>query len=171
LARTKSHEKSEQWRQYDKGACRQQTGPDDRCEARLHDAGADQSADQRVRTARRNAAPPGNDVPGDSANQCAEDDVGVHDLRRDDSDADSSGDVNTENQEGNEIEERSPDYSIARSQHARRNQRRDRVCRVVQPVEKIKRQGHDNQADEQGQGEDIGHSWMSSASSELIDND
>ena len=56
-------------------------------------------------------------------------------------------------QEGDEIEEGSPEDRILRPQDPRRYDRRNRIGSIMQAVEKIEQQGDANQADEKGKGE------------------
>ena len=55
--------------------------------------------------------------------------------------ANHSRDVQTEKQKSDEIEERRPHHRPARRQHARRNDGRDRVCRIVKTVDEIESEG------------------------------
>ena len=86
----------------------------------------------------------------------AEHHPGVDDARLDDALADRLGDVEAEEQEGDEVEERRPQHRVARAQHARRDDGRDRVRGVVQPVQEIEQQGDEDQPDEQGEADDDG---------------
>ena len=124
--------------------------------AGLGDAGAEQAADERVRARGWDAADPGDDVPDDRAHERAEHHPGVDDARLDDALADRLGDVEAEEQEGDEVEERRPQHRVARAQHARRDDGRDRVRGVVQPVQEIEQQGDEDQPDEQGEADDDG---------------
>ena len=72
-------------------------------------AGADETANQRMRTAGGNAEQPGQDVPDDRAAERREDDARGHHVRRDNALADGLGDVEPEDQEGDEVEERGPE--------------------------------------------------------------
>ncbi len=66
--------------------------PLDAFEARLGDRGTDEPADQRVRRARGQPGPPGDQVPDDRSNQCGQDRLLVGEARVDDSLADGLGD-------------------------------------------------------------------------------
>ena len=97
-------------------------------------------ADDRVRGARGKTEPPRDDVPGDRADETGED-HGVrehgrfHDICRD-----RGGDRGPEDQERREVEERGPRHRLLRREHARRDDGRDRVRRVVEAVEEVERQ-------------------------------
>ena len=73
----------------------------------------------------------------------------VDDMRVDDAGAERLGDVQAEEQEGDEVEERRPGHRVARPEHARRHDGGDRVGGVVQAVEEIERQRDGDQADQQ----------------------
>ena len=73
----------------------------------------------------------------------------VDDVRRDDPGADGLRHMQAKEQEGDEIEERSPDDRDTGRKHARRDHRRDRICGVMQPVEKIEDEGDRDQRDKQ----------------------
>ena len=55
--------------------CLQEAGPDDGVEPRPRRAGADEAADQCVRTRGRNAEQPGDDIPDDRAEERGENDA------------------------------------------------------------------------------------------------
>ena len=67
----------------------------------------------------------------------------------DDAAADGFGHMQAEEQERDEVEERGPGHGILRPQHAGRDDGGDRIRRVVQPVEKIKRQRDEDQRHQQ----------------------
>ena len=97
----------------------------ERADAALGDRRAGQPADQRVRGARRNAVVPGDQVPGDRADQRAEDHVVIDDGRIDDALADRRGDADAEDEERDEVEERRPERppSAASARASRRRSR------------------------------------------------
>ena len=64
--------------------------------------------------------------------------------------ADRLGDMQAEEQEGDEIEERRPGDRVLRPQHAGRDDGGDRVGRVVQAVEEIEGQRDGDQPDQDG---------------------
>ncbi len=57
---------------------------------------------------------------------------GRDDTRIDDARSKRFGDVQSEEEEGYEVEERRPENSILRPEHASRNDGRDRIGRIVQ---------------------------------------
>ena len=61
--------------------------------------------------------------------------------------------VQPEYRERDEIEERGPDDRGLRPQHARRHDGRDRVGRVVKPVQEVEQQRDRDQRDEDGKSE------------------
>ena len=73
---------AEQRRDEDEGGGLDDAGREQRRGAGLGERGADHAADERVRRARRNAVVPGDEIPGDGADQRAEDQL-VVDERRD----------------------------------------------------------------------------------------
>ena len=122
---------------------------DQRAGAGLGDDGADDAADQRVRRARRNAVPPGDDVPGDRADQRAEDDVVVDHARLDDALADRRRDAQVEDEDRDDVEEGGEDDRLLRLQHAGRDDGGDRVRGVVEAVHEVERdRQHDQQRDD-----------------------
>ncbi len=94
--------------------------------------------------------------------------MGVDHIGGHDADADGAGDVNAENEKGDEIKERRPDHGIAWPQHARRHKRSYRVGRIVQTVEEIESQCNKNEADQEREIEAGAHDQQRS---QLIDND
>ena len=72
-----------------------------------------------------------------------------------DAGADGLRHVQPEEQERDEIEERSPRHGIVRPQHAGRDDGRDRIGGVVQSVEEIERQRDDDQSRSGQAGRDL----------------
>jgi hypothetical protein len=72
----------------------------------LGDTGADDASDQRVRRGRRNAVVPGDQVPGDRADECAEHHVVIDDTLLDDSLADRCRHIQMKDEQRDEIEDR-----------------------------------------------------------------
>ena len=88
-------------------------------------------------------------APTSAANTtCGVDDVGADDAR-----ADRLGDMQAEEQEGDEVEERGPEHGILRPQHARRDDGGDGIRCVVQAVQEVEEQRDADQADEKRKGE------------------
>ena len=85
--------------------------------------------------------------------QRAEDDAAVDDAGADDARADGLRDVQAEHGERDEIEEGRPDHGDLRAQHARRDDRGDRVRGVVQAVQEIEHQRDGDEADQEGETE------------------
>ena len=137
--------------------------------AGLGDAGADQPADQRMRAAGGNAGPPGDQIPGDRAHQGPEDHPRVDDLGGHDPGADGLRDMQPEDQERDEVEECRPHHRIARPQHARRDDGRDRVGGIVQAIEKIEHKRDHDQADQDRQAEYRIHAEL--VRSQMIDDE
>jgi len=144
-------EKPDQRRRHDSQRRRHQACPHNGTNAGFRDAGAHQAADQRVRTARRNAQGPGDQVPKDRTHQRAEHHTRVDHGGRDDSGAKCIGHMQTEKQECDEIEEGRPGHRVLRRQHAGGDNGRDRIGRVVQPVQEIERECDRDQADQHRQ--------------------
>lgn len=141
-------------RRHDDGAGRlQQALPDDGTETGLGQAGADETADERVRGTRWDAEDPGNDVPGDGAHQRREDHLRRDDTRIDDAGSERFGDVQPEEEEGDEVEERRPEDRILRPEHAGRYDGCDGIGRVVQPVEEVEEKRDGDEPHEQREGE------------------
>jgi hypothetical protein len=147
------HDAAEARRQHDAGDGLEDAGPDHRGDAGFRQARPDQAADQRMRARRRDAEPIGDDLPGDRADQRAEDDTRAHHIGLDDTTADGFGDMQPEHQEGDEIEERRPGHRIVRAQNTGGHDGGDRVRRVIHAVEEVERQRDCNQPDEQRQSE------------------
>ncbi len=138
-------------RQHDPEQRLAQPLPNDGRDADLRQGGADQTADQRVRTAGRDPGPPREDVPRDRPGEGAEDHPGVDDVGGDDALAERLRDVQAEEQEGDEVEERGQHHRALRRKHARRDDGRDGVGGVVRPVDEVEEQREADQPDEQGQ--------------------
>jgi hypothetical protein len=108
--------------------------PVDRVHAALDDGGADQPADQRMPGTRRQAEPPGHNIPGHRRGQAGANHLNRH-LRRDRDDAAHRvGDRCTEEQRAEQIEHRREQDRLQRRRGPRGDQRGDRVGRVVEPV-------------------------------------
>ena len=105
-----------------------------------------------MRRAGRQPEVPGDQIPGDRADQAGEDHRKRHDVDVDQAGADGLGDGGAERERRDEIEERRPDDRLAGRQDARRDDRRDRVGGVVKPVDVIKDQRNEDEADD---GEEI----------------
>ena len=134
----------------DRRAGLEHPAPHDRAQPGLGRARAQQAADQRMAGGRRDAQPPGDQVPGDRPHQRAEDDLRVDDAGVDDALAHRFGHMQAEEEEGDEVEEGGPGDRILRFQHAGRHDGRDRVGGVVQAVQEIEQQGDTDQRDQQG---------------------
>ena len=89
-------------------------------------------------------------------------------VGRDDAGADGLGHVQAEEQEGDEVEEGRPGDGVARLQHARRHDGGDRVRGVVQAVEEVEGERHDDEDDEDRQAEEAASML---APSQLIDDE
>ena len=121
----------------------------ERAGAGLGDHRADDAADQRVRRARRNAEPPGDEVPDDRADQRAEDDVMVDDAGLDDALADRRRDAEVEDEDRDDVEEGGEDDRLLRLEHAGRDDGGDRVGGVVEAVHEVERdRQHDQHRDD-----------------------
>ena len=110
--------------------------PHDRFGAGPHDAGSQQSTDQRMRTTGGNTDPPCDQVPGNRAHERAKNHPRIDDVSGHNAGANGLRHVHTEKQERYEVEERCPYHRIARSQHARRHDGCNRVRAVMQAVKK-----------------------------------
>jgi hypothetical protein len=92
----RAQNKADQRRNEDEGNDLQDAGGDQRPGSRLGYACANDAADQRMRGGRGNAVVPGDDVPGDGADQRAEHHVVVDDTLVDDAFADRGRDMQLE---------------------------------------------------------------------------
>ena len=108
--------------------------------AGLGDHRADDAADQRVRRARRDAVPPGDHVPGDRADQRAEDHVVVDHAGLDDALADRGRDLQLEDEDRDDVEEGREHHRLLRLQHAGGDHGGDRIGRVVEAVHEVERE-------------------------------
>jgi len=81
---------------------------------------------------------------GSEERERAEDHRVVDRRRRDDSRADGLRHRHPENEEGDEVEEGSPDHGLQGGENAGGYDRRDRVGGVVEPVEEVEDQGDDH---------------------------
>ena len=79
----------------------------------LDQRGADHPADEGVGGAGRQPQVPGDHIPDAGAHEGGEDDASVHDRDVDNALADGVGDVQAEEQEGDEVEEGGPDDGLA----------------------------------------------------------
>ena len=148
---------TEQRRNDDRRRRLEEARPDDGVKSSARHARPHQSADQRVRAAGGNSEQPGHDIPDDGAAQRGEDDARRHDVGLDDALADDRRDVEPEDEEGDEIEERSPEHRQEGTKHARRNDGGDRVRRVMQPIEEVEQERGCDQADQQRRGKGGAH--------------
>ena len=122
-------------------------GGDQRSPTRGRDGGARQTADERVRGARREPQDPRHDVPEDRAHQRGED-PGVRERARVDDVRDRVRHLGSEDEERGEVEERRPRHGLPGRQHPRRNDRGDRIGGVVETVEEVEGQrDQDDQRD------------------------
>ena len=145
----RAEQEAEQRRDEDEEHRLPDAGGDQRAGAGLGDHRADDAADQRVRRARRDAVPPGDEVPGDRADQRAEDDVVVDDAGLDDALADRRRDAQVEDEDRDDVEEGGEDDRLLRLQHAGRDDGGDRVRGVVEAVHEVERdRQHDQQRDD-----------------------
>ena len=118
--------------------------------AGLGDRRADHAADQRMRGTRRDAVVPGDQVPGDRADQRAEDHVVVDRDGIDDALADGRRHFQVEDEDGDEVEERRPRHRVMRAQHAGRDDRGNRVRGVVKAIHEIERKRQRDQHHQRG---------------------
>ena len=111
-----------------------EAAPVDRARAALGERGADEAAEQRVSRARRQTAPPGEPVPHDRARQRGAEDLG-HLIRRNRDDARDRVRHRAPEQERTEhVARRREQHRGTRTRGAGRDERRDRVRRVVNTV-------------------------------------
>ena len=110
---------------------------------------ADHAADQRVRGRRRDAEPPGDQVPGDRTDQAGEDRRGGDDARIDDPLGHGGGHGDRDEGAG-EIENCGDADSHLRLQRACRDGGRHRVGGVVEAVREVEHEcdGHDEHDDD-----------------------
>jgi len=128
-------------------------GPDQRIRPHLGQGRADQPADQRMGRAGGNAVVPGDDVPGNGADQRTEHDVVVDDGRIDGALADGRRHLELEDENRDDVEEGRPRHRLVRLEHAGGDDGGDRVGGIVEAVHEIEhqcqtdQQHHDPQAD------------------------
>ena len=97
-------------------------------------ARADQPADQCVPRARRQAQPPGHEVPGHRRPQAGANHLDRHVRRDGDDTSDRVGDRCAEEQRPEQVEHRGEQDRLKRRRGPRGYERGDRVGRVVEPV-------------------------------------
>ena len=112
----------------------------DRPKPGLRDRRAGITADEGVRRTRRQAGIPGDQIPDDRADQAGEYHRECHDVDVDHARADRLGDGSAERERCDEVEEGGPDDRLAGREDTRRNDRGDRVRRVVEAVDIIEEQ-------------------------------
>ena len=91
------------------------------------------------------------DLPDDGAGQRAENNAGIDHVRLDDAAADRFRDVQSEEQEGDEIEKCRPGDRVLRAQNTRGNDSRYRIGGIVHAVEKVERQRDRDQREQERQ--------------------
>ena len=111
------------------------------------------AAEQRVRRARRQSVVPGNQVPDDGAEKARIDHREADDGQIDHAGADGSRDSGSGEERRREIEERGPNHCLAWREHARRDDGRNRIGRVVETVDVVEDEGDDDQPTD---GEEVG---------------
>ena len=121
---------------------------DDGAPAGLGHGRAGVAADERVRRARREAVVPRDQVPDDRAHQAGEDHREADDRDVDQARPDGLGDGRAEGERRDEVEEGGPDDGLARRQHARRHDGRDRVRGVVKAVDVVEDERDDDERDD-----------------------
>jgi hypothetical protein len=106
-----------------------------------------------MRRAGRKSEVPGNNIPGASAHQSAEDDLTVYDVNIDDPLPDRIGHMKTKEKERDKIEKGRPKDSMLWGKNAGGNNGRDGVRRIVKSVQKIENKGQqDKKKDPGGHG-------------------
>ena len=128
-----------------------QPAGDERAESALRHRGARESADERMRGARRQAPVPGDEVPRDRADETCEDDPLVHRGRMHHAFADRGRHADAEAERGDEVEERRPHHRLQRRQDARGDDGGDGVGGVVKAVDEIEDECHEDDEDDDGQ--------------------
>jgi hypothetical protein len=118
----------------------------------MGNAGAQQAADQCVAGRGWDALDPGDDVPEHGPDQRAKHDCRGHRIGIDDTLADGFRHVQPDQPIGGKVADSGKDHGSNRRQQARGDHGRDRVGRIVQAVEKVESQRHDDEADKQGHG-------------------
>jgi|SRR6185295_6923774 len=101
-----------------------------------------------MRAARWYSCPPGDQVPDDSGRQGGKDDPRRHDGWIDNAGTQCLRHVQTEEQEGEEVEERGPDDGGTWRQNPGGDDGGDRVGRIMQAVEEIEEKGDGDQAEQ-----------------------
>ena len=101
---------------------------------------ADHAADERMRRTRWHAEPPSQDAPDDRADEPRDDDVAANRLR--DARRDHRAD---------EIQDGRANDGDPRPDRTRRHARRNRVRRIMEAVDEIKRERKDDNDEDEGQ--------------------
>ena len=133
-------EHADQRREDDEDQRERPSARNDGNEAGLGDGGARVSAEQRVRGTRGQPVVPGHQVPDDGARQPREDHRERDDAQVDHARADRLSDGRAESERRDEVEERRPDDRLPGRQHPGRDDRGDRVGRVVEAVDVVEDQ-------------------------------
>jgi hypothetical protein len=103
----------------------------------VHHRRAGVASDESVRGRCGKAKPPGEQVPGDRAEEAGEHDVLVHMLEADHAAADGFGDLGAKEKSGDKVKRGGPQHSESRRQHAGGDDGGDAVGGIVKAVEEV----------------------------------
>lgn len=122
----------------------------------MSQSGADKPADQGMRGTGRDAKPPGEQVPGDGADQSGENHLQrneflVHRSGNGVPDLEFPDDV-FRNEEGDEIEHGGPQNRLEGCQHLSGNNGGNGVCRIMKSIDKIENEREDDDDYQEGHG-------------------
>ncbi len=100
-----------------------------------------------------NPKPLRDNLPDDRPRQRTEDHARVDNIGLNNAATDGFGDMQAKKQESDEVEKRCPGHRILRAQHAGRDDGRDRICRIIHPIEEVERKRDNNQAEQKRQSQ------------------
>ena len=107
------------------------------------------AADQRMRGTGGQSEPPGDQVPGDRADQAPEDHVGRHVLQIDHPAAHGFRHAGAHDENRDEVKRSGPQHGLLRRQDARGHHGGDGIGGIVEAVDEIERQrDQDDDADQ-----------------------
>ena len=126
------------------------TGSDDDLEgAGANNSGSSHAPDEGVRGGSGQTPPPGEEIPNNGAEQACDHHVLSDGFDVDHATADGFGDGGPEQERGNEIKERGPDYGYFRGKDAGGDDGGNAVGGVVKSIEKVEGESDQNGDDEE----------------------
>jgi len=139
------HQRAQQRRDEDEGHRLGDAGPHQLAGTGLGHHRTDDAADQRVRAGRRDAVPPGDQVPEAGTHQGTEDHMVVDDARLDDALANGGGHLQLEDADGDDVEKSGEQHRALRLEHAGGHDGGDGIRRVVEAVHEVEGQCQHNE--------------------------